>query len=216
MMRSSDNEILARVDQGAPIGEVMRRYWRSICTVDEVLSRTAIPSGANFWGLLRRVPRHSWHSRHADSRRAVNSASIAAPHWPWAEWRGWDLLPPPRLEVRGGRHHSRHARSLRRALSGAHQGTGLSRGRRGGRPSLDLHWPEGQAAAAPSLRLHGARPGSEPCSPTADTKALGRAGPIVPTSASSTAISPTRAGWTKAFRHPMSGKPLPPPMAWTA
>jgi hypothetical protein len=133
-----------------------------------------------------------------------------------AEWRRRDLLPPPRLEVRDGRHHSRHARSLRRALSGAHQGTGLSRGRRGGRPSLDLHWPEGQAAAAPSLRLHGARPGSEPCSPTADTKALGRAGPILPTSASSTAISPTRAGRTKAFRHPMSGKPLPPPMAWTA
>jgi hypothetical protein len=50
MMRSSDNEILARVDQGAPIGEVMRRYWHSICTVDELLSRTAIPSGANFWG----------------------------------------------------------------------------------------------------------------------------------------------------------------------
>jgi hypothetical protein len=44
MMRSGYNEILTRVGQGTPIGELMRRYWHSICTVDEVLSRTDPPS----------------------------------------------------------------------------------------------------------------------------------------------------------------------------
>jgi phthalate 4,5-dioxygenase oxygenase subunit len=50
MIRSSDNEILTRVGQGTPLGEVMRRYWHPICTVDQVVSPDSDPLRSELLG----------------------------------------------------------------------------------------------------------------------------------------------------------------------
>ncbi|HKT54987.1 MAG TPA: Rieske 2Fe-2S domain-containing protein [Caulobacteraceae bacterium] len=49
-MRASDNELLTRVGPGAPMGEVMRRYWHPICTVAQVAHRDSKPVRSRLLG----------------------------------------------------------------------------------------------------------------------------------------------------------------------
>jgi 5,5'-dehydrodivanillate O-demethylase len=89
-----DNETLSRVGPGTPMGELMRRYWHPVCTVDE-LSRSRFRTkavkvlGEELVIYRDRSGQLGCLDRYCTHRRASLAYGVVEPHGIRCQYHGW-------------------------------------------------------------------------------------------------------------------------------
>ena len=110
-MTREDNELLTRVDNGAPMGEMIRQhYWIPAVPRQQAGGRRRAAARAPARRQLRRLPRHR-RPRRRDRRAMPASPRIARAR---AQRRQRPALPVPRLEDQRAWRSGRGAQPCRR------------------------------------------------------------------------------------------------------
>ena len=149
-MRAEQNELLTRTGPGTPMGELFRRYWLPALLAEELPEPDCPPVRVKLLSERLIAFRDTREPPRADRRvlRAPRRVALVRPQ------RGErPALPLPRLEVRRHRPVRRDPVGARQpAPVPAHEAQVLSAGR-ARRRAVDLHGPEGAAAAAARARV---------------------------------------------------------------